>query len=250
MKKMLFAIAGLALIFNSCGKKVDDTIGATPSLTPTACFTTEKSVYKLADKVEFKASCSKNVGYYLWDFGDKTPVTAVNQTMNPVHLFVQNGNYNVKLTVWNSDKSEKKIMSMPIVVGDRFLDSITIDMMPASDSTGLAWAPTGTKMINISMDINSMTLPTPAGFPITGGQATVDPANPRLTIKGFPNPVKFSSGVFNFDVYNWSSSAGGKVLAHEFRVDAATLTGNPIQLPISRNPRAAAWVVRLYTSLQ
>lgn len=92
-------------------------------------------------KIDFSATISEDitVGKYLWEFGDRFP----SNEANPTHTFEHEGEYTVRLTIW--DINNKKFTgSIPVNVindnADRPIDtnSVPIARITASRYSGVA----------------------------------------------------------------------------------------------------------------
>jgi len=69
---------------------------------PVADFVVDERIGKAPFIVKFQDTSSGTPTKWLWDFGDGTQST----DQNPMHVYLYEGAYNVRLTVWNADGSD------------------------------------------------------------------------------------------------------------------------------------------------
>ena len=147
----VFAIASLA--FAGCGEKIDSPNGDNSTVTqkpdkpkaPTADFT-----YTLSGLEVSFTNTSVNATSYLWDFGDGTTSTE----KDPLHQYSSAADYNVLLTVSNSEGITAKKQQTITVAGaakayftatsnknrdGKFGKIITLDATASENAIGIVW---------------------------------------------------------------------------------------------------------------
>lgn len=97
MKKtapLLLLFSLLACLTNSCSKPIE------------ACFTCSATTVSPNTTISFNASCSENVSYFTWRFGDNSADTT---TTSPVvaHTFSSPGQFNVSLVAKRKDGPDR-----------------------------------------------------------------------------------------------------------------------------------------------
>lgn len=103
-------ILGIIILFNNCSKPSE----ACFDFSPNENISTQTPVL-------FDASCSKNAGYYTWDFGDGTSENSILGSSTIVHTYSTSGSYQVTLTAKRKDgvtlkKDNKYSINKTIVV--------------------------------------------------------------------------------------------------------------------------------------
>lgn len=115
---ILFFLIGL---FESCSKRNAD---ISPT-NPTANFS-----YEIKDGAVTFTNKSKNAVKYLWDFGDGS----VSMEKEPVHIYTQSGNYEVKLMV-ESNSGVKKDKSVSFAIENKIINGAMFSMSAVSYTT-------------------------------------------------------------------------------------------------------------------
>lgn len=125
MKKILFLIAGVSLIFASCSKK------------PEACFDASSSNIVVGGTVNF-SSCANNASKVLWDFGDGGKAEGDNVS----HTFDRGGLYLVEMKVYSKNEKTWDRTTRIINVGagkTRYLSKIEVNNFNINKPDGTTW---------------------------------------------------------------------------------------------------------------
>jgi PKD repeat protein len=122
-----------AILFFGCNKDEGPSQPAIPD--PVASFT-ESGQFVTPATINFQ-NTSQNADTYLWNFGDGT----TSNVTNPSKTYNAHGVYTVTLTATNSSttKSNLKSKQLTITPGKVFVEKITVDQIPFTDSSGIAW---------------------------------------------------------------------------------------------------------------
>ncbi len=67
---------------------------------PIAFFSYTPALVSIPDEAAYFFNQSDNADFYLWDFGDKTPL---DTAFNPIHYYQEEGTYDVTLIAWTED---------------------------------------------------------------------------------------------------------------------------------------------------
>jgi len=110
-KHLLFVGLGIIslMLISSC-KKEDPNA-------PKACFVIPDEVYA-GELATFNASCSENADSYVWDFGDGGSSTDIN----PAYTYMDDGSYNVSLTVSNDVGDSDQMSATVTVMAPAFIE--------------------------------------------------------------------------------------------------------------------------------
>ena len=107
MKKPLIALLLILTAFSGCNKK-----SATTPPPLKACFSPSRTRIGPGDPVMF-SNCSQSATFYQWDFGDGSSGSLAT---SPSYSYVNPGIYNVFLTAFSADRSQKDTVSLNIIV--------------------------------------------------------------------------------------------------------------------------------------
>lgn len=142
-------------IFVSCGKDDDDTppqsSGNNQPSNPTdssngqgnqdtstaqtflANFNVDRNYIQSGERITITDN-SEGAVQYEWDFGNGES----SQIKNPTVIYENNGEYDVRLTIYNSN-NQTKTVSKKVVVGDKIFKQIKLTAFPEFDSNGSLW---------------------------------------------------------------------------------------------------------------
>ncbi len=139
-KKILFLLALPLALAMSCQKpaptpkKTTKPPGGADTLR--ACFTIDSPSVCPYETVHFKSTCSKLAVSYLWEFNDGTP-NSIDSC--PSKSFNRVGNFPIKLTVFNADKTKQQSLQSGVFVGTRHIFQINLNLFAPTDASGAPW---------------------------------------------------------------------------------------------------------------
>ncbi len=111
----------------------DNYIVVAPRTPPVAIFTADITRGKEPLTVNFTDQSTNSPTYREWDFGDM----GRSYNRNPVHTYINPGNYTVKLTVVNPDGRDEEIKENYITVNPKTPPVASFDASPASGTEPL-----------------------------------------------------------------------------------------------------------------
>ncbi len=139
MKKKLFYLLVIGIVFNSC-KKEDDVAApnnTNNTTTPVANFNFTGANAPAPRLISF-SNTSSNSSSYNWDFGDGSN----SSLKNPTHLYADGGNYSVTLTA-NGEDSKQDVIAKTISIEEKpsrmKITGLWVLKMPMTNSNGAGW---------------------------------------------------------------------------------------------------------------
>ncbi len=112
---------------------------------PIPNFSPDIELADVGQEVHFSNSSFK-AARYEWDFGDSTFSTVVS----PTKIYEEPGFYVITLKVFNKAE-ESGTMAKTVTVGDRYMQVITVNSMPSTDTAGNPWDPSDAPDIQFAL---------------------------------------------------------------------------------------------------
>ena len=135
MKKLLFMIAGTAILISGCKPKssTPSNNNTTTAKNPVACFSINKNLLDSGETL-VTTNCSTNAASYNWNFG--LGITSSSTQTAPSYTYFKGTTpkrgtaYTVALIAYNADGSVQNQKDTSIKIGFRKIDSIVLVKVP------------------------------------------------------------------------------------------------------------------------